>query len=424
MKYQPNYKDPRVINRIRHAYGFSRGCMSIDKPSSWSKSYIDKYFGTQNHNLSKFLRNHLLICINHNYNKEQGITKQYKLNPRGVEYIRSILTGNDQQFIQWAKTNNYKDEITHTNTSPCVAHLYDEYIVSKFCEREYGVELKSLEFTYQDKASRLWHPLQNVKREHKKRIMAEAGLSYQYDIDACAPTLLLQHAQHLGMDEYLFAINEYLKNKDEIRNQLAKEIEVDPQTIKVIINALFCGARLGTSPEFAISHLLKNDKAKIIYLKENEFITQLRKDIKVIWDTIETSLPVIKKQMPNGKERKLPLNSKRRWAVYFQLERQVLNQVRTYLINTNNKHFLEHDGWNASQEINQQELISFIEKSIGFSIKIKMDKIKEEKTSHNTSPCVAQVRNTNIFIVKKLDTNQEIRKRPELYHSSDQENNK
>lgn len=387
--YKPNWNDPRVINRARHAYGFSRGVMTTTKPSHWAKSVIDKYFGTQNHDLSKYLRSILLITTNNNYDKATGLTKQYLLNERGIEFLRSIFINKDTEFAHWAQDNNHNiDENNSANTSPSVALLYDQYVVSKFCEREYGMEMKSLDFQYQDKASRLWHPIQNIKREYKSHIMTEMGLVNQYDIESCAPTLLLQYAQHLGMDEYLFAVNDYLKNKTEIRNKLAQEMEVEPKVIKVIINALFCGARIGNSPEFAISHLLNNDLAKITFLKENEFIQELRKDIKLIWSYIETTLPVIITTTKSGKTRKLPLNSKRRWAVYFQLERQVLNQVREYLKSTGNKHFLEHDGWNTQQEVNQQELIDFVKNKTGFQISIKQEKLDKNHTT-NTSPSVA-----------------------------------
>jgi hypothetical protein len=47
----------------------------------------------------------------------------------------------------------------------------------------------------------------------------------------------------------------------------------------------------------------------------------------------------------NGKTRRKPMSSKQKWNIYFDLERTVLSCVREYLTDTNNKHFLEHDGW-------------------------------------------------------------------------------
>jgi hypothetical protein len=51
----------------------------------------------------------------------------------------------------------------------------------------------------------------------------------------------------------------------------------------------------------------------------------------------------------------IPISSRQKWGVYFDLERQVLNEVREFLRETNNRHFLEHDGWSCENEINETD---------------------------------------------------------------------
>jgi hypothetical protein len=231
----------------------------------------------------------------------------------------------------------------------------------------------------------LWHPIQNIKKDYKKSIFATHKLNYQYDIDTCAPTLLHQYSHKLDMDLYLFALRKYLMDKQMVRNQLAKELDVSPKVIKVIINALFCGARIGNG-DFAIAQLLNNDIAKIQWLKQNEFITELRSDIKTMWSYIEPSMASATKTTKSGKERKVALSSKKKWQLYFELERQVLNQVQDYLRLTKNRFFLEHDGWATEHQINEHELNQYIRNNIGFDVKFKMEQLENISYLTTTTP--------------------------------------
>ena len=387
MSYKPNFTDKRIIKRIRSAYGFTKGALSTTEPHNWAQVVIDKHIGRTNNNLGNYLRNILLICTNSHYNKDTKLTKEYISNQQGLDYLRDILNGsNTQDFTQWAKNNGVtKNIISLTTTTPSMLLLFDHYCVSKFVEEEYELELQNLEFHYTDKSNRLWHPIQNIKKDYKKSIFATHKLNYQYDIDTCAPTLLHQYSHKLDMDLYLFALRTYLKDKQMIRTQLAKELQVSPKVIKIIINALFCGARIG-SGDFAISKLLDNDIAKIQWLKQNSYITELRSDIKLMWSYIEPSMAKATKTTKSGKERKVALSSKKKWQLYFELERQVLNEVQNYLRLTKNRYFLEHDGWATEHQINEHELNQYIKNVLGFDVKFKMEHLENINSLTTTTP--------------------------------------
>jgi len=147
MTYNPNLKDARVLKRIKRAYGFAKGVLS-ENPHRWSTRYIDKYFGHQGNDLGKWLRQQLLTCTNEAFNKNTGLTKEYKLNKAGVDYLHSVL-------------NN--------SIEPAV---YDQQIIKQWIESEFKAELESRKFNYEDKSNRLWHPIQSLRREHKTRILA------------------------------------------------------------------------------------------------------------------------------------------------------------------------------------------------------------------------------------------------------------
>ena len=387
MSYKPNFNDKRILKRIRTSYGFTKGALSTTEPHNWAQVVIDKHIGRTNNNLGNYLRNILLTCTNSRYSKDTGVTKQYIANQQGLDYLRDILYGsNKQDFTQWVQNNGVTKNIKSlTTTTPSMLHLFDHYCVNKFVEEEYGDELQKLDFDYTDKSNRLWHPIQNIKKDYKKSIFATHKLNYQYDIDSCAPTLLHQYSHKLDMDIYLFALRTYLKDKQMIRTQLAKQLDVSPKVIKIIINALFCGARIG-SGDFAISKLLDNDIAKIQWLKQDPYITELRSDIKTMWSYIEPSMAKAYTTTKSGKQRKVALSSKKKWQLYFELERQVLNEVQNYLRLTKNRYFLEHDGWATEHQINEHELNQYIKDSLEFDVKFKMEHLENIKSLTATTP--------------------------------------
>lgn len=380
-KYQPNFSDPRVIARIKHAYGFVKGTMSVDKPTNWSSRVIDKHFGRSNNQLGKYLRGILLICTNDRYDMFNGKCKEYKINERGLNLVRDVLLGNRTNIQMDINDNN------STTISPSVQHLFDRQVIYNFCMKEYGEQLSSLNFIYKDKSNRLWNPIQNFNKENKKFILAENGLGYNYDIECCAPTLILQHSQHLGNDLWLEALNEYLCNKHEVRTRISNELELDSKQVKILINALFCGARIGNSPQFATYYLLDQDTAKITWAKQDPYMIQLRQDIKTCWEYIQPNYPMRYKD-----NRKLPMSSRQKWSIYFQQERLVLNQVCDYLNQSGNRCFLEHDGFVTEHKINEEELRNYIMDRTNYSVNFKLESTDiEDNNSTIISPSVQQV---------------------------------
>ena len=414
MTYTPNFNDPRTLARAKRAMGFVRGCLSPYKSQSWSTRYIDKHTGRNDTDLGKWFRKHLLITTNARWSKDQGVCKEYCLNQEGYEYIKDLMSGMPfETFNQWKSKKQMRynqvmiglvSEKDNIESYPIVQQVSDSRIICDWAHAEFQTEFETLEFFYDDKSNRLWHPLQRVRRQEKRIIFSELGLDYQYDIVCCAPTLLHQYSNHIPlvldenkrwvqgpMDLYLFALQRYLTDRKTVREEIARAADIPVDLVKVIINGLFAGAQLGHNPTSAIYKLLKGDKARIEYLKQDPFITELRTDIKTMWDYINVTLTKRTKSV-NGKTRKLPISSRQKWNLYFDLERQVLNAVKEYLDKTGNKYFLEHDGWSTQSEVNQQELIEWIHQKTGFIIQLDMEISK--KKSYNSYPIVQQVSTT------------------------------
>lgn len=354
MSYQPNINEPRVQKRIKSALGFVGACISDTKSHPWSTRYISKFVGRTNEDLGNWLRNKLLICTNDRWSKDDKICKEYIKNKEGYDELVSLIKQS-------------------TTTYPIVRQVQNE-VITDWINNEYSTELKSKNFEYLDKSNRYWHNLQSVKRDYKKIVFVQHGLTYQYDIKCCAPTLILQYSQMLEqpMDLYLETIQSYMKDRKSFRTQLANDSDISEDLAKEIINALLMGAKLGNVPKSSIYQLLEGDKSRIEYLKQDPFITKYKKEVKIIWDYIKPTLPKTTKKNKNGKEITKPISSKQKAGVYFELERKVINSAMAYLKQTNNHYFLEHDGWVCTNEINQQKLVEHIKNSTGFTIQLDL----------------------------------------------------
>lgn len=370
-EYIPNFSDPRVQRRIKRAMGFAIACFSDTKERTWSTRYIDKYFGISSNPLSKYLRETLLTCTDQHYSSLSHVSKKYRLNTNGVKNLQTMLTEPmttsvlQVKGVEWAK-------------------------------EEFKVELSTRVFKYTNKTNRNWHPLQRVRREIKREVFRDSNLKYQYDIQCCAPRLLLQYSQQIPelldpvkqvgpqnnkrplwiqgpMDLWLPNLQSYLSDRVTSRNELAQRAEISVELAKEIINAMFAGARIALNEDSAIYQLLDGDIARIHYLKQDPFISGLRDEIKIMWDYIKPVMPKRTIKTKTGQVKTLPISSKEKWNLYFALEIQVLNAITDYLTLTGNKFFTEHDGWTCEREVNQIALIEFVRTKTGFDIKLDLE---------------------------------------------------
>ena len=333
MTYIPNFNDPRVVRRCTQAIGFTNALVRTSKEVPIATRVIDKHFGHAGDNLSKYLRKQLLICTNTNFNKDTGKCKRYVSSAEGIQLLLKNIGLDKAPAIDWGK-------------------------------KTYNEELETLDFKYNDKSHRLWNPIQNMRSEVRNKMLSDAGLIYHYDIVCCAPTLLLQYSELVEPN----FITEYIKNRDEVRTNLAKHLEVDKKVVKEFINSLFAGAVISTSPVRAVMNIFGQDKAKIDYIKQDTYINLLHDDIKKMWAPIIDRAPVEYMTDKNNKQRKKAFNSRAKWNVYFTLERKVLNAQIDYMKERNIKSFLLHDGIFTDTEIDTKSMSKYIKDKTGFTV--------------------------------------------------------
>ncbi len=356
--YTPNLTNPkysgRTLDRLRRACGWARACLGHE-PREISKTWIDSVFGQQQNELAQWLRAKLLLCTDERfYFGDAAKCKKYVLNEAGYAEVRMVLRGEQATPAPQRET-----------TLAYGRSALDTDLVLYWARHAYGSQLAAKTFSYESKSSaRLWHPLQNLAKAYKAEFWPAVGFSHNYDIKACAPTLIYQYAKQQGMDEWLFGIEDFLQNTQDFRQHVAGIAGIPMKDAKALLNALFCGAKLGANEAFALFDLLDRNRNKVKALKADKRFQQFRQDVKACWKTIE---PTLTKKV-NQAGRKLPLSSKLKWGLYFDLERKVLDVIADHLTSAGNNHFLEHDGFRTSRAIDAASLQEEVFARHGFKV--------------------------------------------------------
>jgi hypothetical protein len=125
-------------------------------------------------------------------------------------------------------------------------------------------------------------------------------------------------------------------------------------------------------------------------LKQHPYIKELRSDIKTIWEYLRPMMTKRYITTKNNKRRLLALSSRDKWNLYFRLERQVLDVVRDYLDKSDNKYFLEHDGFTTQKQVNETELLDEIYNKTGFILQLECE-VLGNNNYYNSYPIASQV---------------------------------
>ena len=395
--YVPNFTDKRVIKRIKKALGFTLAMLSTDKPRQMSKEgYLDKVFGKQGNDLTDYLRSKCLKCVDNHYrfvsksgsyqslkskhkfsfNDDANYCKTYVQNVEGInEVMMSVGVDVLLNSMQTSKRHSYFNKNSISSNAYYatsfdgleLARIKHELSMTSALE-VFGPMFKSKVIPYKDKADRLWNPAQNLSKDVKQPLHLECGYAYEYDIECCAPTLLLQYARRNGLKTAAI-IDFYLDNKTEVRNVLSSKHNIPVDIVKVVITALFSGARIDKSVADKI-----NDRESLNSFRTDPFVIALQRDISKLWRTLK---PVMGQQFNKEGFTTNRLSSSAKWKVYYQLERQVLNSVIDYLSKTKNDVALEHDGWTTSKKIDTDELIKEIQSSTGYLVRLSEVKLED-----------------------------------------------
>jgi hypothetical protein len=328
MTYAPNFQNPQVYRRIAKSLDWCNTYLSQNKKHWLSYNEIEKQFGSLHRPLGKHLKNSLLICVNPYYsNLTESVCKTYKLNLDGYHTLCNL--------IDYEPKFQPAPELLET--------------------------LDTGEFEYKTIGHRLYHPLQNLPKRIKRPLLASKGYRHEYDIECCAQTLLLQHAQRLGFSKPTPALDRYISDRTSVRNEIKTRTGLDSKTVKQILTALLNGSNLSCWHTNTIFAYVNYNREMIAFLKEDPYITEYITDVRSMWSEIR------KHQSLRYKER---FNAKMKSEMYRVLEESVRVVIQRYLKKTKNRAFVEHDGWSCQTAVDIERLCYEVKRQTGFVIKL------------------------------------------------------
>lgn len=334
--YKPNFSDPRVHSRAIQALDWVNQYASRNNNTWFSSREIDRQMGNQSRPLGRWLKFKLLICSVSYYDAFSGQCKQYRLNPEGYQEVCGAV-GHEPRF-----------KIT--------AELEQQFV--------------SGDFEYESKSDRLFASAQFIPKPERRAILENHGYLHHYDVEAAAPTLLLQQALKLSpQSKDLFpSLRRMIGDRSLIRNQIAQEADCDPSEIKFLINCLLQGAVLTTSRFSSIPQRFSFDLIK--RLQVNTTLCEIRNEIRYLWSILREDMPVRYLTDRNGRTRRRALSGRDKSGYYRALEDQVGRVVRKHLKKNSLRYLWIHDGWSCDHVIDDQELIGEVMRSTGFRVKL------------------------------------------------------
>jgi len=343
MTYTPNFNDPRIRRRIKHAIGFASASLTTDKSRQWTTRELDKHLGRTCHSLGAYIRNKLLLCTDDIYwfGTHGSKCKEYRLNHVGLAQLSAEIDSEDNT----------------SSVTQVQARGVDWF------EKQYATELESGEWSYKHKSNRLWNPAQQYPNAIRREAFARSGYRWEYDIVSAAPTLITELAKRSGLVKPIPVIEAYLADPNKYRNELAQDLHIAPRVAKQLILMRFAGARMGPYGSI-IKQLPTGSTLHYQRLKANEFYIAITKEIKLLWDAIKQDLQLESR-----------LTARDKWFMFFEQEAQVMKVVRKQLNKTGMKYFLEHDGWRCSRYICENSLRLYVRKCLGISVRFEVEHI-------------------------------------------------
>ena len=352
IEYVPAWENLHVQKRVKKvldwAAQFVVGNRGTTIPVRLHSKILNEVFGPKGNQLGDYLRAKFLTQVSNSYSTTYKRCKEYQV---------SALAFNEISKRVFKKTPLTADVDTSRRA---LARLREVH----------AKELAEGKFDMKDASNRLWHPLQNLRRADKPGFWKDY-LPYNYDISACAPSVLYQLAVQCGMPGILAdAIRLYVDTKGEFRKHVSEVSGLSIDDSKRLINSLFNGARLAKNSRCAAFQMLDFDVERMDRLQQDPEIIRLRRSIRNCWVNIEQGI-----NSRAAKDKQISVRkAKVKWGIYFKLERKVLSVIMRELDNQGLQYFTEHDGFRTNAPAN----LPAIEQAIFNSTKLKLSIIGDQ----------------------------------------------
>jgi hypothetical protein len=233
------------------------------------------------------------------------------------------------------------------------------------------------EFEYLDKSNRSYNPLQFISKRVRGSLLANHGYTYNYDIEAAAPTLLIQKARKLNPSLELVHLEYYTNNRSQVRKEIALECEITEPQVKEVINGVLQGGVVSCWQSSKLFQALNFNYNSVKNLQNNEKFKGISKDIGQMWLTLKQDFPVRYLIDKNGKSRRQRLSARQKSELYRLLEEEVGVITRRYLKKIKVKCLWMHDGWCCDKFVVPSDVELEVKRATGYSVKLEWNKYED-----------------------------------------------
>jgi hypothetical protein len=334
--YRPNYNDPRVRRRVEAVLDWASSLLVDKRPRPVASSTLTKLFGNQTSNqLSTFLRANLLQPVDSHAVGMRATT--YTIRRAGYDKLCAAL-----------------------NLSP----MDEESIAKKVYG---GIADGTTTITYSEgrPGQRRYHPVQNLRRQLRAKVFAGW---YDYDVEACAPTLVLQYVSRVSSKAFP-TLRRLVEDKAALRSHVQTLTGRPMGDVKKVVNGLFFGAKLMASDRTSVFKALGADKTALKAVKGDVVVQDLVTEAKAMWD--------LALQVDGGLLGGQGTEGERRMAIYQSLERSVIDCMETVMVKAGIKYVLMHDGFMANRRIQVEDLTKAALAGTGFKVRLSEVRIGE-----------------------------------------------
>lgn len=335
MTYTPNPKNRAFIRRANLAIKFvDRYVSTTPKPLAQSFIEAAQHFGSHRNELSQWLKEQLLDCVDDTYNMNTGRCKRYVRRSQGYDLVVALLNGN----INTALTS-------------------DEQL-----------QLATGDFSYEDKSERSYTWLQFYPRSKRNSILNNNGYLYHYDIEAAAPTLLLQQAKMLNPQLKVPHLDYYVNNRDLIRRKIARACHISERQVKNTINSILQGGIVSSySANKTFIEILNSNYSAVYALNTNNDLTAIKQDISKLWKSLKADITTSPKK----------LRARDKAKYYRELEHLVGKTIKRLLKKHSVRWLWIHDGWACDKALDPNEIVRQVKRATGFDIKLDWTKYED-----------------------------------------------
>ena len=338
--YKPNFNDPRIRSR---ALGVLAWCDELRLNRKGKQLHHDK-----------------LLQVFGNY-RQQGFAQWLVANllTRLGQYKPGVSS-----FTYRLKEAGYKKVHGKLGTNP-PSEL-------EVVQSVYGAILRGdASPEYNDKGDRRYHPIQNIQRDLRKQ--AFAGW-WDYDIEACAPTLIYQFALQKyqsmfgdGADPFP-SVTRMIADKVAVRAHLVSLLGIDVPQAKEVLAAVLFRATLAPTAKARLFSSLGGDETRFHLLVNDEFIGSLRAQVKSMW--AYARMQQLRDQELTGIRPRRPKQASQvRMKLYLMLERRVMDAMLAEFP-IGKSIVLIHDGFMTKKRVDVAVLEQAVLDKTGFLIRL------------------------------------------------------